>query len=641
MPKPHPRWLLPLLLFLACHRPGWETVLTVPVISRRFTIDDLRFVPFAGHVRPGPNEVLQLDIDYTLDTLLAADLLGALSGEGSTEFALPDFLLSPVGTTSAGLPVAALAGVPIGDSLLVPVPAFARDTAAAVWFPGLDSVAARSAVLRVTVDNRTDLDFDSVRVEMPVSGEPVFSGAVPARASVERRSVVGSAVIGRGLLARVRVFCGGSGGAPVWLRARDSLLVIVTVDSLRIEAGRLSLGQATAAEAVRDDTLFLGGRYRVRLDSAQLGAGLVAVTVANDLPFAVRCSLALDEVGQTHMLDLGPRDSLGWLVELHDAIYRNRNPDSSQLTVSCRVAGSLTGEPVALGPGDGVRVAARADSVSLAYGRGWAADTIWSPVLQESLSWTVPESLRGLPIRLSSVRLVGEVASGFNLAGVFELELRASEPGGATAVESLRLSLPPGVPEQPGLGRFEVEIADLLNIVPDRLAVSGRAGLAGAAEFWSRSFVTGCGSAVVPLRVKVLPFTDSIGPWTVPLDSVLRKFARGYIHGAEVEATVSNHLPLGVRAELLLWSGGTDTVRVPIDVPTPQLDPVGGWVVAPADTTVVAGLDSSGVAVLQFEPCFASLLLRFPETDTIALRSVDYFQVDPALLRLEVDVQER
>ncbi|MFO7651151.1 MAG: hypothetical protein R6X13_07445, partial [bacterium] len=94
-------------------------------------------------------------------------------------------------------------------------------------------------------------------------------------------------------------------------------------------------------------------------------------------------------------------------------------------------------------------------------------------------------------------------------------------------------------------------------------------------------------------------------------------------------------------AELLLWSGGTDTVRVPIDVPTPRLDPAGGWVVAPVDTTVVASLDSSGVAVLQFEPCFAALLLQFPETDTVALRSVDYFQVDPALLRLEVDVQER
>ncbi|MFO7651455.1 MAG: hypothetical protein R6X13_08990 [bacterium] len=641
MPKPRPRWLLPLFLVLACHRPGWETTLTVPIISRRFTIDDLRFVPFIGHVRPGPNEVLQLDIDYTLDTLRAEDLLGALSGEGNTEFALPDFLLSPVGAASVGLPVAALAGMPIGDSVFVPVPAFARDTAVAVELVGVDSVAATSAVLRVSVDNRTDLEFDSVRVEMPVSGEPVFSGAVPARASVLQRSAVGPAVIRRGLSAFVRVVSGGSGGEPVWLRAQDSLLVTVAVDSLRIEAGRLSLGQATAVEAVREDTLFLGGRYRVRLDSARFGTGLVAVALANDLPFAVRCSLALDEIGQTHMLDIGPRDSLGWLVDLHDAIYLNRNPDSSQLTLSCRVEGLLTGEPVELRPGDGVRIAARADSVGLEYVRGWATDTIWSPVLRDSLSWTVPESLRELPIRLSSVRLVGEVTTGFNLAGVFELELRASAPGGATAVESLRFSLPPGLPEQPGIGRFEVEVADLLNIVPDRLAVSGRAGLAGAAEFWSRSFVTGQGSAVVPLRVKVLPFTDSIGPWTVPLDSVLRKFARGYVRGAEVEASVSNHLPLGVRAELLLWSGGTDTVRVPIDVPTPRLDPTGGWVVAPVDTTVVASLDSSGVAVLQFEPCFAALLLQFPETDTVALRSLDYFQVDPALLRLDVDIQER
>jgi hypothetical protein len=635
-----PVWLLVLIGALACHRPGWETVLTVPVVSRRFTIADLEFVPFVHNVVPGPNGVLQLDVEYALDTLHADDLLGPLSGSGNTVFAVPDFVISPVGSTRAALPAAGLAGVPVQDSAYLPLPPFVADTTLPIDLPGIDSVAAASAVLRFAVDNRTDIAFDSVLVELPFARDPVFAAPLGPRTSGERRSVIGPAVLGALTPLRVRAVSPGSGGQPVWLRARDSLVLSLTVDSLRVEAGRLAPPRSSNAEAQRDDTLFLHGSTHIRVDSALIGRGFVRVGLANDLAFGVRCSLALEEVGQEHMVDLAPRDSLSWIVDLSAAMYGNRNRDSSQLTLACRLNGTFSGEPVELGPGDGFRVSAAVDSVALDYARGWATDTVWSPVLADSLEWVVAESLRELPIRFSSVRLAGEVASGFNLGGLFDLTLQAHAPG-VSESESVRFVLPPGTPGQPGTGRFEAEIARLMNIVPERLTVSGRAGLVGRAEFWRESFVTGAGAAVVPLRVKVLPHTYRVGPWEVPLDSVLRKFARSYIRTAEVEAAIANHLPLGVEVELQLWSGGQDTIRVPVAVPAAPLDPVGGWAVAATDTTVVARLDSTGVAVLQLEPCWAALALHFPETDTIALRSVDYFQVDPALLRINVDVQER
>ncbi len=637
--------LRPVLLFLvavlACHRPGWETTLTVPVMSRRFSIQDLGFVPFIGHVRPGPNEVLQFDIDYSLDTIWADELLGRSAGEGRTEFILPDFVISPVGTAASALPVGQLVGLPVPDSVLTPVPRFAADTLLAATITGVDSLFVASAVVRIRVDNRTDLDFDSVRVELPGVGAPAFAAAVPARSSGVRRSVAAAVLMTSCLPISVRAVCPGSGGQPVWLRARDSVIVTVTVDSLRAEWGRLSLGQHAGAEAVRFDTLYLSGRHRIRIDSAHLASGIVTVALANDLPFGVRCSLALEEVGQTHMLDLGARDSLGWLVSLNDAVYRNINRDSSQLTLACRVSGRLTGEPVELGPDDGLRVAMQAESVGFSYAQGRVLDTIWSSLLSDSLFWSVPESLRGLPVRLSSVRLIGRAFSAFNAVGVFETEFAARAPGGATAVESLRFSLAAGTPEQPMGTGFECEIAPLLNIVPDRLSVSGRVGVFGAVELWDRSWVTSHGSAVVPLRLKLMPFTYSVGPWAVPLDSALRRFTRSYIRGAELEAGMSNHLPLSVRAEILLWSAGQDTARVPISLPAPRLEPSGGWVMAPLDTLVRAGLDSIGVQVVAQEPCSAKLRLYFEETDTVALRSVDYFEVSPALLRLDVDIQER
>lgn len=626
-----------LLALCTCHRPSWESTLAVPIISRRFSISDLGFIPYVGQLEPGPNGVLQFNIRYHTDTLRASDVVTVFSGRSELRFALPDFVLSPIGMARVSLATSSLTGIGVTDSLLVVVPPFVAETSLIARIDGLDSILAAEAVMHVTIDNRSDLRLDSVFVRLPHTGGTVFAAELQPRASMSQRTVVGQTVLRDPLTAVIAVNCRGSDGESLWLRASDSLVVSLLLDSLRVLGGRLELGQTTGAGTARADSLFLNGRHRVRVDSAVISSGSVGVQLTNRLPFGVRCSLFLVEVGRGQILELGPGDSLSWVADLAGLTYSNSNPDSSQLTLECRIAGQLPDGVVELAPDDAVNIVTQVESLSACYLCALVLDTIWGPVVAETLSWQLPDSLRALPIRLSSVMLTGEMYSAFNVGGVCDLWFEAREPGGSVAGDSVRCVVPPGTPQAPSSGRFEIDVSRLVNIIPDRLCVSGRFGLAGPAEVWSGSFVTGQGSATVPMRVKLLPFVYRLGPWLVPLDSALRKFTNAYVRGAEIRADLSNHLPLSLRAELLLWSSELDTVRVATAIPQPSIDPINGWVIAPADTSVVVGLDSTGVATLGREPCFARLVLFFPETDTIALRSEDYFQIDSAVLRLRLD----
>lgn len=132
------------------------------------------------------------------------------------------------------------------------------------------------------------------------------------------------------------------------------------------------------------------------------------------------------------------------------------------------------------------------------------------------------------------------------------------------------------MPESTG---FAVDLAGVVNLGPDRLVLRGRAGIIGRGVLVRESYVAIRPEATFPLQAKLLADTIELGPWTVPIDSTIRR-QLPKLSGAIISAHVVNHLPVAVTRELSLWRDWVpDTVRVGLGVPMPAVESGSGIVI--------------------------------------------------------------
>jgi hypothetical protein len=187
------------------------------------------------------------------------------------------------------------------------------------------------------------------------------------------------------------------------------------------------------------------------------------------------------------------------------------------------------------------------------------------------------------------------------------------------------------------------EVARLFNVVPDRLYISRRGGATGRGSAGPSSFVASSVKLEAPLHAALQPDTFRFGPWTVRLDSILKPLSLDWldVDCAEVTVHVVNHLPVVPTGQLLLWAEPEETVAVSLAVPSAQIDPVTGRVIAAGDSLVTVGLNENEARVFRNPSLAAELRLYFPATDTIALMSRDYFRVEYSYANLTIRVGRR
>jgi hypothetical protein len=626
------RALLTLLLFAAClHTPGLRTTLTVPILSRTFRLVDL----LAGDwLEVTPDSLLRLRFAAELDSVRANDLIDTLHIGDSLLLTGADLVLTPVASGCWSVSPEDLFGPAVGET--VPIPQFSHDSVFTSGLPGVGHALLADGVLWVRVENRLPVRLDSLEVAVAGLG-PVFVGAVESSAC--RRTDLGGLIVDSLVRCSLRFWSRGSQGQPVPIEPADSLLISLTVDSLRVRHGRVHPADSTSISGSTQSVSYLGTRHRIRIDSAFFAGGRLDFGLSNRLPFDVSATVRLPELDYCHSLELGAGDSTGYALDLADIGYRSSCPDSSRLTLVC-VADRRSGPgTLQFDSTQGLWVRCSGGAPEVLSLAGEALDTVWSPARVETLAVEFPRWARR--IRVRSLLLAGFARSAVGFDGVFDLAATALNAAGETAQAGAQWLVPAGSPEHPDSSTLVLNLARLANIGPDRLVVSGRAGVIGPGGLVRASYVAGRAEGIFPLQAKVLPDTVELGPWAAAVDTAVRR-QLGLLAGAGVSMQVVNHVPLAASGELRLWrKWSPDTVRLGFGVPAPVIDSALGIVVQPRESLVRVELDRQQAQVFDADSLFTAVRVFLPETDTVALTARDFMQIEESHAELYLDIKPR
>jgi hypothetical protein len=627
--------LLSPLLFVACfHTPGWETEPTIPIVSCRFyaaeILDSTVF-------RVGPDSVMELYRKWDLDTIRLCDQVGTVEADDTMDTKLDDFLLTPVADVASGAALGDMAGITVPDSEYLAVPGFGYEFPLDCSLPGFEHAELKTGVLRVEVFNRTGVAMDTVRLQLP-GAAPLNLGPLAPMSRTTARCLLDGITVDSILAVRFRFAGNGTGGESVWVHARDSALVNVTVDSLRLARGRIRLLAPTRMTASSQSESYLHASSRVRLDSVLVASGALDFTLSNTLPLPLDTRVMVPEVGFDSVIPLAARQQAGFSLDLAHRGYRNTDPDSSRLTLSSVINARPGGQTVDVESLQGLNVHLSGRTLTVDYVAGEAIDTVWSPTQESTLIINSPKELARM--RFAHVWLQCSAASTIDFGAVVDLTATAYNPAGESAVVESRVAVAAGLPEQPAVSVADLDVARLLNIGPSRLVASGRAGVTGPGRAWFRSYVSGVVMVVAPLRVVLVADTFDFGPWTIAVDSAKVPGIAKDVTAGEITVHLVNHLPVAMSGELRAWSQTGEAASVALSVPQPGIDPTNGRVIATSDSVIKSMLDSIQCRV--FTDTFQTRIRLFiPATDTITLTARDYLEIENSCARLTVETRPR
>lgn len=620
------------LVFFSClHTPGLRTTLTVPIISRNYRIVDM----LAGDwLRVRPDSLLELHFVARTESVLVNDLIDTLHIADTLKLTGEHIVVTPVAGDTWTVPAGQVFGVVVGETLVVP--AFSYESTFVSHVPGIEGAVLAGGVLSLLIENRLPVGLE--HVELAVAGlGTVFSGPVDSVAY--RRVNLSGLVLDSLVLCSLRLAGPGSHGEPVAVELGDELVIGLVVDSLRVRHGRIRLQDSSQVSGATTSVSYLRTRYRVRVDTGLFATGQLCFGLENELPLGFHATVRLVEFNYVERQELETGDAVEYRLDLAGIGYRSSCPDSSQLTFICSLERQSPPGVLQFDSTRGLVVGFVGGAVALEYLAGEVLDTVWTPEWVETLAVRFPDWARR--VRVRRLVLHGTVVSAIGFCGLLELQATGLNAAGESLSAALAVTVPGGTPATPDSTGFAVDLAGVVNLGPDRIVLRGRAGFIGSGVLVRESYAAIRPEATFPLQAKLLADTIELGPWTVPIDSIIRR-QMPKVSGARISAHVVNHLPVAVTGELSLWRDSVpDTIRLGLGVPMPVVEPGSGIVIQARDSTIGIELDSLGAKVFDTDELRAAIRLFLPETDTISLTARDYFQIAESHGELAINIRPR
>jgi hypothetical protein len=624
---------LALLLCAAClHIPGWQTALTVPIVSKTVPIaqliDTTRF-------QVEPDSSLEFHFERDLDTISVSQQLNIFQTSDSAYLPLDHFVMTPVVEMRQSLGTGTIMGTTVPESGRIVIPPHQYEGNLTGELTSIHHAQILDGVLYSNIQNLTRVRLDTFELLIPGS-QPLELGPIDTMSQVSIRSSIGTATLDSAYTLTLRLVTNGSDGDSVKVFARDSLKMDMRLDSVRLLNGQVELTSHTEMSASHHDVDYLRlTKYRVGIDSLIIRSGTMTFNVDNTIPLPLDIRIIAAEASFDSSFTVAANQDLFFTRELDKTVYRNQDPDSSDLTVTWYVNAVSNGLLVNLDSSQGLSGSIQFQTPAFTYLSGILYDTIWNNDHQTTFTPNFPDEFQHLKFSHAWLQLNLQNAVGFT--GLLQAQVTAYNPAGESASLTGLALVGPGTPDQPADSQTQIDVVPLMDINPNRLSLTWHVGLYGRGQAWYESYGTGQALLLTPMRVAFTPETLRDGPWTVPISSEIRPSARQQLDSAEVFGHFVNHFPLAVSGRLLLDDSGPANADLRFGVPCPSLDPVQGWVTVPRDTTVEIRLDSAQSRVFYADSLQAQLEIYVPATDTVTLTARDYFELESSYGRLVMD----
>ncbi len=510
------------------------------------------------------------------------------------------------------------------------------------------TITVESGYTLVTVVNDFGLDLDTVTVTLNdlQLGAPVtvydIPGGIPAGdVRVDTVDLGGKTISNQLELA---MHC-HTPGATSFSTADKSLAATVSMP----EGPRVSSATAQLPQVTREfsDAVSISSEHQVQ--SAVIGTGEVVLDIENNTNIPVNLAITLDDVndgtsplvinrsisaGQTGQFIY---DLAGYTIEPADQVV----PQTLNVTVAA-VIDSSGSQLVTFNAGDHISVSTGLRNLSLASIQGILAPTTaaFDNVQQEI---EIPKGFD--EVQLTSAVMYLEIENSVDIPGFFSLTI-----DGDGRQKILSGTIAAGTPLSPTTTTIvEDDLADFLNPIPGMLTVSGNAVFGDGVTSGSINaddFITASVTIRSPLEM-VVDSTMFDGDWeSSDIDEGTVTDVVNNTSEATLHLTISNHLPVGMSAQVLL-SGDSATLYSSPEVALGPM-PVAagnlsddGTVESAVISEAVVKLDADEIQVLTNKPFWIGQIytLHSSNGETVKFSPGDSFAVS-GYIELDVSVSD-
>ncbi len=644
--------------------PSWDTTIIVPLAEKDFTMremaEDEEILFLEG-------DALKLSISKDMERFEVGDDLNVDDVNHSFEVGIGDFEVESPGEKSSH---------PIGIEDIYPNVPFESLMDKDVVIPGVgpdqaiiierdltsekatfEWVRMSSGYVRVTVENHMIVPMGNPetvvllksRSDSSTIGKLAFPRIEPEGSRLDSLDVSGK-LIPNDMFVEIEFTTPGSEGESVRV-TQDVLsgyfVIKVLLSSFTVSEAVAQVPShsfSTEEVASVEDT-------SVIVEEALLKSGQIDISISNDIPIGSSSVISSVDVvspsGDPFMLsvEIPPKGSTSDKIDISGYTVYSAETGSGGSEIRFKVESltDSTKDMVYLRSEDKVDVSVKLSELKFSKFKGILKELeVDIPVSENEVD--VPEGLEGVSLAEAALEMSFMNAIGFPIR--FQISLVGEGRGNKTASLLIDDSIPPGNPLSPAQGTISVqgkEVADFLNILPEKVTTSGRAlvGDGRQGEVSDNDFIDGIFSISAPMRFILESQSLSVDPDTVEISKDTQNVVRKNLKGGRLIATVDNHLPVGARVKVKLsrvGSGsGPDSVSVSESVLAGEIDG-NGRVINASENEINVELDKDELSIFENPEVRVDISVMLSGTDG---REVEVVSNDSVRVkaRVEIDIE--
>ncbi len=497
---------------------NWDIQLATPLIRDSLLFDSLKFnFDSTFGISYDSLGILTLDFSDTFPPETLQSILDLPEVHDTFAINLHDFFVIDIDTTTTSITLFDL--VPPAFRPLLPdsgygvIPPFHNTVSTTDTVQGVHWTSIRRGKIYVAIRNFVPLTIDTLNIALNNSrNENILNlrfNNIPFGGEQDTIIRLSNVWVDSITTYRIELSSSGSPGDSVWIRRDDSLVIVFSFDSLRVDSIAISGGRLHGQDSSQKT---FDIEHGILVDTVAFSNGLLAIHVFNSLGFNILSNMHIPEFNMDTILNIRPNGVTDFPIELSTHPYVRIHPDSNAVSVALSVDAQIPGDSVVvLSPSDSLGIAL--DLTGAQFDR--AAITFSEPYIDTIKGDTITIGNVDLPenFNISSALLRLNIVNGIRFSPAFSLHVVGFNDDGDSLVLPISpITLRPGTPYNPETTSISIDAAPLINFHPTSVAFGGIAQIDGNGAIYSNSFIGGNFSINVP-------FIFSIGADTAYTDT--------------------------------------------------------------------------------------------------------------------------
>ncbi len=632
--------------------PTWDVQLNIPLINKTYAISDFLdnttelTVDENGNI--GFRYVAQLDTFSVQDQLKLNNISQSVA-QSVGIFSIPSPGVQQVEVTLLDIypDAAALEGT------TVPVSPFSFDVAglSVPPFDAFEWIEISAGYIDLSLTNNLPIPLGqpiTVALHDAATDTVVASASFTQQINTGEKQTVRMPLTGKRVSSALTLRVAGSSpgsSSPVLVRGADSFLFDVLVSDLDLTAAAARIEPQTIT---RSDSLALSDSLFI--EQASIRDGNIRITISGQIPVRTQLKVTLPDfraedggvLADSVFLD---RSASGLInLDLSGYTFRPALVQTGEQIVRLDWELKTLQDPTAiteLRSTDNLAISFQLTDLYFSEIRGRLQEQRVA-IPSQSFTLKIPAELDSIEFVAAELELL--LRNGINFPATTDIVISGRNAQGEEVRVPVQADIlaaaADGTPVQTRivLNGENSAILDLMNILPERLDVSGSVVFGDAAVIGSireTDVVSGQVSFSAPVAFQ-LPEQDYDSPVSEirPTEDARRRI-RETLQGGQVQAAINSHLPIGATLNLLFARREADVFTAPevtigpVTVASGRLDATTGLVQEAVLSSVTLELSKSELDFFAQDTVYGGLRVRFPGTDgrSVTALSTDYLDV--------------